>query len=599
MPWAVGERLAALGARVAGDDLGRRRRGCRAAARRSSPRPSRRSRRSRSCGSRGGTSRRRIAPGLAAPALDGRRRSGLSRPRPRRAGRSARSSVRSSPRKPARRSDASTTPGSCHVHGIAVRRAAGRVGQQLDRAPGGRRAGGARAATPWRVSSPAPRTRPSRNAASTASAPGSPGRGGTTHGSATWRCARRRWATQPVARAIERGAVGVRGVELALVGDQRREEPDARGRLLDPAGERLVVEPARDDVELGLPRRVVEGAARELAAAQEPVVGEGRRRRCRQRRRARRGGGPGGCRLCRRRRPSRRSRRSPVVDRRRRRARRRRARLDRGAQPDAQERVRARLAEAGRAQLRPALEVVRRRASSRACRTTGSRRWRGTATRAWTAGTRQSTRAQVSGGDMPSNAAGSISSASTSMPSMTRGPGRENSPDPSTANTRPSCDRAQLRPAVGPRRARPLGDRRRRARTRRASARGSPGRPRASAAHVVSTRPAALLRRAAPSRRRAAPAPGPSGRRRTAGRATRSRRRAAGRTRGRAARRRSPRPPAAARAGPRRRRRPRPRPRSSRPTVWIELRIPSIEAGSRLITVTSPSSRRATSLTSR
>ena len=63
---------------------------------------------------------------------------------------------------------------------------------------------------------------------------------------------------QPVARAIERGAVGVGRVELALVGDQRREEPDARGRLLDPPRQRLAVEPAGDDVELGLPGRVVQ-----------------------------------------------------------------------------------------------------------------------------------------------------------------------------------------------------------------------------------------------------------------------------------------------------------------------------------------------------
>ena len=88
------ERLAPLGARVAGHELGRRRRGCRAAGPRSSPRPSRRSRRSRSCGS----SRGDIAPedstgSLRAPTARPRvRDAALSPPRPRRARRSARSS---------------------------------------------------------------------------------------------------------------------------------------------------------------------------------------------------------------------------------------------------------------------------------------------------------------------------------------------------------------------------------------------------------------------------------------------------------------------------------------------------------------------------
>jgi hypothetical protein len=90
--------------------------------------------------------------------------------------------------------------------------------------------------------------------------PGSPGLGGTTHGSATWRCARRRWASSR-SRARSSAAPSGSVAELALVGDQRREEADARGRLPRSARERLAVEPAGDDVELGLPGRVVQRAA--------------------------------------------------------------------------------------------------------------------------------------------------------------------------------------------------------------------------------------------------------------------------------------------------------------------------------------------------
>ena len=185
--------------------------------------------------------------------------------------------------------------------------------------PGGRRAGGAARSDAVAVSRPAPRTRPSRNAASTRVGAGLAGSRRHDPRVGDVEVGAQAVGEQPVARAIERRAVGVRDVELALARDQRREEPDARARLLDPAGQRLVVEPAGDDVELGLPGRVVEGAARELAAAQEPVVGERRRRRraAASRRGAgrpapavagRRGGRPG---------PS--VRRPPVVDRRRRR----------------------------------------------------------------------------------------------------------------------------------------------------------------------------------------------------------------------------------------------------------------------------------------
>ena len=280
---------------------------------------------------------------------------------------------------------------------------------------------------------------------------------------------------QPVARAIERGAVGVGRVELALVGDQRREEADARGRLLDPPRERLAVEPAGDDVELGLPGRVVQRAARELAAAHEPVVREGRRRRRGQRRGAARGGaaGRGGCR--------------EVIGRRRGRGGRRSGggrgwSMERppGCSTDRPPRApRSRIA-AGRggtgssppcrgrsSTAAPSPRGRPGRGSSTACRTTGSRTWRGTGTRARTTSSRQPMRAHVSGGDMPSKAAGSISSASTSMPSTTRGPGAR------TARSRRRRTRGRPGPPAAPTSPRasasaPTRRSCRRARTRRA-----------------------------------------------------------------------------------------------------------------------------------
>ena len=222
---------------------------------------------------------------------------------------------------------------------------------------------------------------------------------------------------EPLPGPVQRVSVGVRCVQLALLGEQRGEEPDAGGGFEDASRQRLGVEPARDDVQLRLPRGVVDRAALERAAPQEPVVGKGM---------------DGGC----RRSPGRRW----VVDRLRIRASRgdrRRARAPRGdrrAQPPAQEGVRARLAETRGAQQRPAFQVARRARLPRdPAPQAVERRAEARRPDAVRRHPAQPTFAQLSGGDIPSNASGSTSSASTSMPSTTRGPGREKYADPSTA----------------------------------------------------------------------------------------------------------------------------------------------------------------------
>ena len=158
--------------------------------------------------------------------------------------------------------------------GDAGRRAAGRVRAEVDDGQRGRRRGGAPGASAAAGSRPAPRTRPSRNAATTASNTGLRGPPARAHGSATWRWARRRCATRrsrATSSAVPSGSEAWSSPRSARSGEKK---PDAGGRLEDPAGERLRVEPARDHVELRRPGRVVDGAALERAATQEPVVRE-------------------------------------------------------------------------------------------------------------------------------------------------------------------------------------------------------------------------------------------------------------------------------------------------------------------------------------
>ena len=413
------------------------------------------------------------------------------------------------------------TPGSCHVHGIAVGRAAGRVGQQLDRrqpaagpeAGEQRRRGGVEArAADAAQQERGEDARPRRARPVAAARPTGPRRGGARAGGGRRSRSRARSSAAP-------SGSDAWSSPLSAISGEKNPMP-AAGSSIRPR-ERLAVEPAGDDVELGLPGRVVQGAALELAAAQEPVVREGRRRRRGQRRGAARGGaaGRGGCR--------------PVSAATRRRRRRRsagrsmdaaggstagrRARLDRataagrggtGSCPPCRGRS-STAAPSPRG--RPAPRVVQRRAAPQAVEA-----WRGTATRAGRRHRVSRCGPTCPGGDMPSNAAGSISSASTSMPSMTRGPGRENSPDPSTANTRPSWTARSSAQPVGPRRPRPLGDRL--GEPEPAGHQHEDLRVDLARAPPRSSRPTGRPPgRAAPSRRRGAPARGPSGRRANGG----------------------------------------------------------------------------------
>ena len=251
-------------------------------------------------------------------------------------------------------------------------------------------------------------------------------RSGSAHASRTWRWARRPWATSR-SRARSSGA-SARVVErqLALRGEERRPPAGARGELDDLAADRQAVEPAAGGVELRVPGRVVDRAARVAAAAQVPVVvlggaglvvGDHRRRRRSDARAGRRVGG-------------RRGRRSPARWRAGSRppphgaASRRAALGQRLAQPEPQELVVAGPAEAVRAEPGPALEVVGRRVRPARGRTTGSRSVarNGTADRG---PSRSVERRPAAGGAISTNASGSKISASISIPSMTRGPGRE------------------------------------------------------------------------------------------------------------------------------------------------------------------------------
>ena len=187
--------------------------------------------------------------------------------------------VRSIPRKPARRSAASTMPGSCHVHGMPsagrrpgrrwssidgqARRRAGAAGGATRRRRRGRRRAPGRAGTP--------RAAPS--------APGSPGRGGTTHGSATWMCASSRWATS---RSRARSSAAPSGSEtwsspLPAISGEKKPTPAAGSSIRPASGwsssQRVTTSSsASQAVSWRAPRS-------NGAAAQEPVVGEGGRGR--------------------------------------------------------------------------------------------------------------------------------------------------------------------------------------------------------------------------------------------------------------------------------------------------------------------------------
>ena len=199
----------------------------------------------------------------------------------------------------------------------------------------------------------------SQNPANSAPA-GSPS--GAAHASRTWRWARRPWASEALASALEGGRRRVGAPQLALAREQRRPPAGAGGELDDPAAHRQAVEPAAGRVELGVPGRVVDRSVLVATAAQIPVVvlagarlvvvdhlpgdagplgrpaprrapiGRGGRRRARGRRsgrreRRRRGGG--------------------------------RPRLEGRPQPEPEERVVAGLAETVRTELGPAFEIVR------------------------------------------------------------------------------------------------------------------------------------------------------------------------------------------------------------------------------------------------
>ena len=77
---------------------------------------------------------------------------------------------------------------------------------------------------------------------------------------------------QALPRPIERGRCPVVERQLALVGEQRRPPAGAGGELDDLAVDRQGVQPAPGRIELGVPGGVVDGAALVSAAAQVPVV---------------------------------------------------------------------------------------------------------------------------------------------------------------------------------------------------------------------------------------------------------------------------------------------------------------------------------------
>ena len=140
------------------------------------------------------------------------------------------------PGSPPGASAASTTPGSCHVHGDA-RRAGRRPGPGAARStPGGRRAGAGSRSEAAATSRPAPRTRPSRNAATTASAPGSPAPGRPPTGRRRGGGPAGRWATS---RSRARSSAAPSGSEacsspLSASSGEKKPTP-AAGSSIRPA----------------------------------------------------------------------------------------------------------------------------------------------------------------------------------------------------------------------------------------------------------------------------------------------------------------------------------------------------------------------------
>ena len=194
-------------------------------------------------------------------------------------------------------------------------------------------------------------------------------RSGSAHASRTWRCARRRCATRRSrARSSGRGGPVVER-QLALRGEERR-PPAGPGRELDDlAADRERVEPAPGGIELGVPGGVVDRAR----ARSGRGAGTSRRTRApgpRSRRAwsaSTSGSAVGGGRV---------AGAASAAGRRDGSARPRPALGQRLAQPEPQEAVVAGLADAVRAELRPALEVVRAAAACARPRTTGNRRSR-------------------------------------------------------------------------------------------------------------------------------------------------------------------------------------------------------------------------------
>ena len=83
---------------------------------------------------------------------------------------------------------------------------------------------------------------------------------------------------EPFAGPVERRRRGVVQRQLALRREERRPPAGPGGELDDLAADRQRVEPAAGDVELGVPGRVVDGTALVAAAAEVPVVVLGRAR---------------------------------------------------------------------------------------------------------------------------------------------------------------------------------------------------------------------------------------------------------------------------------------------------------------------------------
>ena len=226
---------------------------------------------------------------------------------------------------------------------------------------------------------------------------------------------------EPFARAIERRRRGVVQRELALRGEERRPPAGPGGQFDDLARDGERIEPATGDVELGVPGRVVDGTAFVSATAEIPVVVFGRARlvigehlgvdvgvrggrggasQRRDQGRAGRGAAsvrPGP--------PSRPPARSPLGQ--------------RLAQSEPQEPVLAGLADALGAELRPALEVIGPAADmARPAPQAFERRPKRHRPTYGPTGVHDPI------GAMSTNASGSKISASSSMPSKTRGPGR-------------------------------------------------------------------------------------------------------------------------------------------------------------------------------